>query len=72
MLQELHQLSPDAKKSFIYKLLGHKAVNLRQHIMWNDKPRLIGWQNSVKIPSPFPKLFPALGNFVRVIEKICW
>ena len=64
MLQELHQLSPDAKKSFIYKLLGHKAVNLRQHIMWSDKPRLIGWQNSVKIPpSPFPKLFPALGNF---------
>ena len=70
MLQELHQLSPDAKKSFIYKLLGHKAVNLRQHIMWSDKPRLIGWQNSVKIPpSPFPKLFPALGNFVKLLRR---
>ena len=46
-------------------------MKLLEHIKWGDKPRLIGWQKHVEIPtSPFPNLFPNLDNFKRLLEKI--
>eukprot|EP00943_MAST-04B_sp_MAST-4B-sp1_P001031 g1031.t1 len=72
MLKKLQKLSPESKNGLIYnKLLGHKQVKLLEHIKWGDKPRLIGWQKHVEIPtSPFPNLFPNLDNFKRLLEKI--
>jgi hypothetical protein len=65
LLKELYVLCPH-REGFIARLLS--SVGLKKYVVWGIDPTLEGWRRQALCPSPFPRIFPAIDDMIKLLE----